>query len=159
MTVKYAVQVLSTSMSKAIESFGPKEASETSKYCLYMDMFFDCLNVPSIDEHKKKRKPFLAHYVDQNDERFEWLVNNFLGYFRNWKSTIESREGNFSRKDKTNMFIPEQTFEGLQITTYSLIESVKFLLKQGLTYVLTERFCQDPVEEFFWPTASTWQTE
>lgn len=31
----------------------------------------------------------------------------------------------------------------------SLIECVKFLLKEGMEYVLTERLCQDPVEEYF----------
>ena len=149
MTVKYAVQVLSNSMSVALTEFGPKDASETAKYCSYLDSFFDCLNVRSMDEHIKKRKPFLKPYTSLNDERFEWLTNIFLKYFQDWKDNIDNREGQYDKKDKSNMFISKQTYEGIQITTYSVVDVVKFLLQQGFNCVLTERFCQDPAEEYF----------
>ena len=47
------------------------------------------------------------------------------------------------------MFISRQTFEGFQITTYSLIKATKFLLTEGMEFVLLERFCQEPLEEYF----------
>ena len=47
------------------------------------------------------------------------------------------------------MFISLQTYQGFQTTVYSVIEVTKFLLNQGVEFVLTERFCQDPVEEYF----------
>ena len=47
------------------------------------------------------------------------------------------------------MFISWQTFEGLKITVHSIIEAVKFLLQHHVKYVLTERFCQDPPENYF----------
>ena len=47
------------------------------------------------------------------------------------------------------MFISWQTYEGIKITTYSSIELIKFLLNAGCPYVLTERFCQDPLENYF----------
>ncbi len=47
------------------------------------------------------------------------------------------------------MFLSWQTFEGLQITVHSLVESCKFLLKEGFEYILTERFRQDVLEEYF----------
>ena len=47
------------------------------------------------------------------------------------------------------MFLSWQTSEGIQITVYSIIEAVKFLILEGMEFVLTERFCQDPVEEYF----------
>ena len=47
------------------------------------------------------------------------------------------------------MFISQQTYEGLQITAHSTVEIVKFLLSKGLNSVLTERFQQDPLEEYF----------
>ena len=50
---------------------------------------------------------------------------------------------------RSKMFISWQTFEGLQITTHSIIDATKFLLSEGMEFVLTERFCQDPVEEYF----------
>ena len=50
---------------------------------------------------------------------------------------------------QSKMFISWQTYEGLQITTYSLIECIKFLLNSGVKYVLSEKFCQDDVENDF----------
>ena len=47
------------------------------------------------------------------------------------------------------MFISWHTYEGVQITTLSVVEATRFLLSEGMEYVLTERFCQDPVEEYF----------
>ena len=47
------------------------------------------------------------------------------------------------------MFISWQTYEGLKITVHSSIELVQFLLRQDVPYVLTERFCQDPLENYF----------
>ena len=47
------------------------------------------------------------------------------------------------------MFISRQTYEGFKITVNAVIEIRKFLLPEGMEYVLTERFSQDPVEEYF----------
>ena len=47
------------------------------------------------------------------------------------------------------MSISWQTYEGFQIACYSAIEATEFLLQEGMDFVLTERFCQDPVEEYF----------
>ena len=47
------------------------------------------------------------------------------------------------------MFLSWQTYEGYKITVHSVIEATKFLLQEGMEFVLTERFCQDPVEEYF----------
>ena len=45
--------------------------------------------------------------------------------------------------------MPEATFEEMQITTHSIVEATKFLLEEGVEYVLTEQFCQDVIEEYF----------
>ena len=47
------------------------------------------------------------------------------------------------------MFISWQTYEGLQVTVYSFQELVKVLLQNGVPYVLSERFCQDDLENYF----------
>ena len=36
-----------------------------------------------------------------------------------------------------------------QLSVHSAVEVTKFLLQEGFEFVLTERFCQDPVEEYF----------
>ena len=57
------------------------------------------------------------------------------------------------------MFLSWQTSEGLQISAYSVVEATKFLLNEGVEYVLTERFCQDPLEEYFLETKESWEEE
>ena len=47
------------------------------------------------------------------------------------------------------MFISWQTHEGFQLIVYSVIEATQFLLQEGMEFVLTERFCQDSLEEYF----------
>ena len=69
MRVNLATQVLSASVAAVLKEFGPPEAVETAKLCEMMDAFFDCLNVRSTTEHQKKRKPFLAPYRSDDDER------------------------------------------------------------------------------------------
>ena len=149
MRVNLAAQVLSATVAAVLESFGPAEASATAKFCSMVDSFFDCLNVRSKTEHQRKRKPFLAPYTSVNDPKFAWLETTFLGYLREWKQSIANCPGNFSKNAKSRMFISWQTFEGFQITVNSAVEATKFLLNEGMEYVLTERFCQDPVEEYF----------
>ena len=46
------------------------------------------------------------------------------------------------------MFLSLQTYEGMQMTVYSVIEVTKFLLSKGMAFVLTNRFNQDVVEYF-----------
>ena len=48
------------------------------------------------------------------------------------------------------MFISRQTCEGLKITTHSIVECTRYLLcNKVCNYVLTEKFCQDPLENYF----------
>ena len=47
------------------------------------------------------------------------------------------------------MFISHQTYEGLQITVQSIVEIVRFCLDNGFDFVLTNRFMQDVLEEYF----------
>jgi len=65
------------------------------------------------------------------------------------KENINQRPGNFTKTAIAKMFMYWQTFEGLNISVQSMIEVVQFLISEGFEYVLTERFCQDPVEEYF----------
>ena len=141
MTVSYAAQVLSDTVSTVLTKYGSPEFLETAKYCK--------MNVRSLNEGRRKNKPFLVPYSSCDDERFDWLENNLLPYFDNWKCNIETRNGNFSKTAQAKMFISKQTHEGIQITVNAMIECIKFLLKEGMEYILTERFCQDPVEEYF----------
>ena len=114
-----------------------------------MNDFFDCMNVRSTSEHQRKRNPLLAPYQLEDDNRFDWLKNKFIPYLDSWKSSTISREGSFTDDDRGRMFLSVQTFTGLKITVNSVVSLTKFLLSEGFEFVLTERFCQDDVEEYF----------
>ena len=66
-----------------------------------------------------------------------------------WKERVANGEGNFINKEKEKMFIPHQTYVGLQITVKSVVVVTRYLLKTGSKFVLTERLNQDILEEHF----------
>jgi hypothetical protein len=149
MNVRLAAQVLSNSCSTALEIYAPSDTSGTAQFCKYFNDFFDCLNVRNKNDYILKRNSFLKPFSDTNDVRFTWLKENFLKYLSDWFLSIESRPGKFSKSDRSNMFITWQTHEGLKITVNSIVELVSFLINSNVSYVLTERFCQDPLENYF----------
>ena len=149
MNVSLAAQILSQSVSAALKHYGSPEAEATSKFCDMMDRFFDCVNGRYPKEHLEKRKPMLAPYSSVDDDRLRWLEEDFLQYFDSWKESIEARQGNYTTNAKSNMFISWQTYEGIRITCYSVTEAIKYLLQNGVSYVLPECFCQDPLENYY----------
>ena len=106
------------------------------------------MNIRNIESHEFERKLFLAPFTSVNDDRFDWLQNVFLKYFEDWLTSIKQHPGNFSRNARSNMFISWQTFEGLKITVHSIIQAVKFYPQHHVKCVLTEMFCQDPLENY-----------
>ena len=114
-----------------------------------MDIFFDIMNIRNRNECVEKSKPLLIPFTSIEDYRFDWLKNEFLPYFSNWLQSVNSRPGTFTQSSRSKMFISPQTYEGIKITVHSVIELINFLLSSGVSYVLTERFCQDPLENYF----------
>lgn len=150
MNVKLAAQVLSDTMTKLLSQYGPKEAVAIAKLCGIMDSFFDIVNIRNTEEHIHKRKPNLMSISSPNDIRLSWLTGDFLKYFSDWKSSINSRPEKLTAHDKERMFISRQTYECLKVTAHSIVECVRYLLCNGICdYVLTEKFCQDPLENYF----------
>ena len=101
----------------------------------------------------------------------QWLEKDFLGYLKEWEDSVKQREG-FTDAEKTMMLLSQETLEGLHITgnsiaiqlvgyciTKSLLITVKSfveLTKYILSlpelkgkYLLSEHFCQDPLENYF----------
>ena len=64
-------QVLSKSVSDAFLYFRDPTTTETQKFVLLFDKFFDCLNVRNLDEWAKKRKPDLKPYSSPDDNRLQ----------------------------------------------------------------------------------------
>eukprot|EP00794_Sanderia_malayensis_P002527 gene2527-2922_t len=104
LTVNLAAQVMSESVGKIMASYGPPASSETAKFILIIDKFFDCCNTRSLEEGAHKRKPYLAPYVSEDDERFFCLKDSFLKNLSDWKEAIDRRPGVYSKEDKAKMF-------------------------------------------------------
>ena len=65
------MQVMSESVSKAIQLTGGVEAQETARFVAIVDKFFDCLNVNNYDAGHRKRKIFKQPYRSGTDFRLE----------------------------------------------------------------------------------------
>ena len=109
-----------------------KKLQELSNFYECTNNFFDVINVII----------FCNSYGD-------WFENSFLKSFEEWKQNIELRSGNFTRNLKQRMFISYQTYEGLQITVFSIIEARKYLLQNGRSYVLIEKLIEDSSKGHF----------
>ena len=122
----------------ALRRYGGDEASETANFCSLWDQFFDCFNTRHMDEASRTRKPFLKPYREGTDERFQWLENVYsLNTLRNGK------------KVRRNVLVIIQKLRGKRCSSLIKLTCVKFLLGEGMEYVLLERFCQDVLEEYF----------
>ena len=146
--VKLAAQVLSYSVGTIMKEFGGPDCQETAKFFLHMDRFFDCMNVRSTTEADKKRKPDLAPYRSVDDGRFRFF-DEFVQYLEHWKTAVQTRQGQFSQDERIKMVLSHQTFKGLCMTSRSFPEAAKYLLNHGVEFVLSNRFCQDPLEQHF----------
>ena len=93
------------------------------------------------------------------------MENEFLQYFANWEESVQKRAG-FIPAEKTRMLLSKETMSGLRITgnhvhcisqllylfivVKSFVELARYLLNQeGVSYLLSEHFNQDPLEQFF----------
>ena len=149
MRVKLATQVLSNSVAIALEESGKEDVQGTAQFCRMMNSFFDCTNVRSRMEHIHKKNEFIKPYTSVDDERFDWLLNVFLVYLENWRNSTFERDGDYTDDARGKMFLSLQTYEGLKISVHSHIEAIRFLLENGFEYVLSERFMQDVLEDYF----------
>ena len=149
MKVNLAVQILSKSVAIALRETGQEDVKATAEFCEMMNGFFDCTNVHSLNEHIRKKNPFIMPYTSSEDDRLTWLKDVFLQYLEDWKKSTLSHEGKYSADERQKMFLSQQTYEGLKIAVYSHIEAITFVLAEGFDYVLTERFMQDVLEDYF----------
>ena len=136
-------------MATALVEKGDDDVLGTAEFCKLMNTFFDCANVRSLTEHVRRRNDFIKQpYTSEDDERFAWLRDFFLHYLEKWRKRIMQQEGVYTADEKGKMFLSLQTYKGLKIHFHSHIQATHFLL-EGFKYVLTERFMQDVLEDYF----------
>ena len=149
MNVRLAAQVMSNTVANAMEHTAGDQVRETVLFIRMMDKFFDIMNIKDVTEWQQKRKDNLRPFTNVGDERFDWLSNEFLQYFQTWREMVNEREGEFTQVDRNKMMLSKQTLDGLEISTRSIVSCVKHMLDIGAEYILTRKFNQDKLEQFF----------
>ncbi|KAL5469038.1 hypothetical protein EMCRGX_G030227 [Ephydatia muelleri] len=114
MRVDLAAQVLSESVSQALHLTGGDEASETAHFIGLMDKFFDALNVHNFSHGARALKPFQMPYTSRTDFRLKWLKEDFLGYLKAWKASVEQRI-ELTKTEQNLMLLSAETQLGLEI--------------------------------------------
>lgn len=154
MKVNLATQVLSESVAQAVEEFGEPEAVRTANFLRKMNTFFDIFNIRSAKEAKYTRKD-VGPIRSPNDLRLIWLKDVFLKWLEKWESGIHAAQESVPKNHRLNkseqnkMFISAQTFEGLKVSIYSLVDLTKYLFSQGADKLYTINLNQDPLESYF----------
>ena len=69
-------------MGNAFAFYGDPNTRETERFVRTFDKFFDCLNVRSLDEHRRKRKPNLKPYTSSSDERLTVSIPQNHNHYR-----------------------------------------------------------------------------
>ena len=141
-SIFYNVQVLSTTVAKALRFIFKYAAEETAKFVETADKLFDCFNVSSFSQGKKKRKPFQHLQPYRNKPYFEkdpdfrleviilfvttlyWFVLQFLKkvqtYLDDWKESVTSRKG-FKKHEQKQMMLSSETQCAIQILDKSKV--------------------------------------
>ena len=147
MAVKFAASVLNETKGKTLQTFGTTEPSEKAKYWQMLDQVFDCLNVRSLEKKIKRKISRIWNHIliklPKNSPG--WQISSFHILIHGKKILKASQV--ISRKMSDLKYL--QTFHGIQIAVRSTVKAAKGFLQNGCICILTERFCQDPVEEYF----------
>ena len=69
--MRLSLQVLSNTTSEALGFYGIPGSAATQTFLVFMDRFFDMLNVRHPAEFAQKRKPDLKPYASPDDERLK----------------------------------------------------------------------------------------
>ncbi|KAK3908148.1 Transposable element P transposase, partial [Frankliniella fusca] len=157
MKVILATQTMSNSVSRDLQekrdhpTLTNCDTTELIKFIKIVNDGFDCLNGSGdIQGKRNKYNNLLLPYTDVNDERFKWLQEEYLGFFQDWKKSIEQRKGKFSADAREKMCVSHQAYESMHITSYGFIGAVTFMLREAhAPSVDAKRFNQDKLEQYF----------
>lgn len=145
MNVLCAVQIFSPQVCAALEHLEEnsrndpalsafRRASSTVHFMRTMKDWFDMHDTSFGGTGQK------APIADVDDGRLLWLENDFTCYVKKVQaSSVASGNGAFTG----------ETFQALLFTTKSTVETTRYLLTQGINYVLTRKLNSDPIEAVF----------
>lgn len=95
-------------------------------------------------------KKELQPYKSCDDWRFKFLEEEFLnGFLERWEKQVRAKN-NLEKEQQNRQLLSNQTIHGWRMTVSSFIDLAKELLQiEGVSFVLSEKFSQDPLEEHF----------
>ncbi|KAH7946529.1 hypothetical protein HPB52_000645 [Rhipicephalus sanguineus] len=145
MNVLRAVQTFSLQVTEALSHlqenrrgdpalYSFREVTPTILFMKMMKQWFDIHD--TVYSGSENKRPI----SEENDPRMVWLEKDFTCYVKNvQEASIASGKGELT----------SETYHALLFTTKATVEATKFLLGQGIKYVLTRNFNSDPVEALF----------
>ena len=117
--------MLSESVAKALPLVVGQRASETARFVLMFDRFFDMLNVSNFTNGTRSRKPFLHPYL--------WLcctVLHFIMYLyfqvvvlAKWEENVNNRTCS-EKSEKKRMLLSDESMLGIRMTGMLTMYSV-----------------------------------
>ncbi|KAJ8049382.1 hypothetical protein HOLleu_02107 [Holothuria leucospilota] len=135
---------MSKTVANALTMVNKPEYESTIYFITMVNKFFDCMNVTTVMEWERKRNDDLPPYSDANDIRFKWLKEGFLD---KWYKDVE-QPGLTAKQEACRLSRP--TMAGCHLIVNTFVDVATYLLsKDGVKYILSGKFNQDPVEELF----------
>ncbi|KAJ8048790.1 hypothetical protein HOLleu_01252 [Holothuria leucospilota] len=140
---------MSNSVANALKAMQKPELSSTIEFIQNVNRFFDFLNVSKRFQSQRTRNDDLEPYCSVDDPRLKWLKDGFLKFLKDRASEGEQIP-DLSKTERGRLCLSKATLTGCHITVHSFIEICQKLLKiEGVEYILSDKFNQDPIEEFF----------
>ncbi|KAH7940012.1 hypothetical protein HPB52_020274 [Rhipicephalus sanguineus] len=150
-----------------VHTLGGREGIAASP-CFYQQGFFICPSIVNTafvmdtlvnEQIKRKAQPLESLPVEDNvsvechedtKSMNTQTTNNDHQRASRYLSTISRLRSQVSyHRSKGNGALTEETFQALLFTTQSTVETTRFLLQEGVSYVLTKKLNSDPIEALF----------
>lgn len=100
--------------------------------------FWSIHDISNLTQHTRGRMEDKAPFQHSRDGRLSWLEEEFPLYLELWKKNAGPKQ-----------FLTDETYKALVLTCKSTAGSIRFLLENGLKFVLTRKFSTDAIERFF----------
>lgn len=139
MSVSLAAQLFSKSTADGLELYQPhvdslKDCNPTIAFTRTINDLFDLLN---------SRVPKDGIWMNSKQDKLKKLQETSK-WLDTWESYVRTLP-----EHKQKLFLSRQTSQGLRVSLKSTFDLATILLSEGFSYVLTGKFCQDPLEMFF----------
>ena len=154
-------------MHAELGSKGFEDVDSTIEFMEKFQRWISIHDISSTTEHILKRLPDKKPFYSADDDRLDFLENEFCNWLEQWKEEVEEgfkripqAKQEMTKEEKDNIALlkkkqkqkglTKETHEAVLFTTKSTVDSIRFLIKvYGFAFVLTRRFSSDEIEQLF----------